>query len=881
MIAAYTEGDEPVPGFRLLTPLAWEPYGSVWKAIGPGGMEACVKIVSLVNRQRMKEFSALRLVKHVRHPNIVPILAFWLRDRHGNFVDEAIVDLADLNPVRPVDLIIVMGLGDKSLFDCMREWQEKGQRGIPPEELLCYMDDVAHALDHLNQPVHDMGSGLAGIQHCDIKPQNILIVGNAAQVCDLGGARLAENSIGHTAPVGSAAYMAPEYISEGKPSRATDQYSLGICYAEVRTGALPLNAKSPAAAYLTHIRGALDLSLLPEAERAVIARATSVRPENRFPTCLALVRALKEACGSIETIRPPAKAPETATLNVLAEAPASAQVPANSEAPTRTPEPEDSESIDPGADRPPAEHDSSDSQSSAIDLGSGAQGGGGNSDTLATGINLMSQAAAMSFPAGSPALTQTMRVDVSIVKRGDTPIDDDQEDWPVPGRPAVPRSAPVVSQPQEPQAQVAEDPSDEVALGAAPLVENAAPIQESSPVPPDPVSFWGSPGSGAIPPSQLSAVGKAPSDPWVDGPASPPRRRRRNLRLPATMAAAAVIGLLGSWLMRGSVSGTPAADAADTTDETTSAEAAATLTRDGDTPRAPTVTRTSMPFALERTGVRYANLPEAMVAAWDGDRIVIHGAGPFMSAPLDVHGKSLTLEGAPGCRPTILLTAQTKQHWNALVCSDRSLTLRNLELRREVDGASAAPLIVCENAPLHLINCRLDVPHGSAAVICRNPRQVEIVGSAVIVATLGLCVEVGDGSPCDVRILDTTIAVTQIGGAALSLWAPEIHQAASLRLTLERNVISAGRIFAVKALPRSLAVDCVGNDLTFREALVSCVGFAGREGWRRITSWRQQDNHYHAAGEWLRVDGKPGGIASEDAWQSLWAATDAKTLSQQ
>src|SRR5579871_229673 len=121
MIAAYTEGDEPVPGFRLVKLLSYENFGSVWKATGPGGMEACVKIVSLVNKKQLKEFSALRLVKHVRHPNLVPILAFWLKDRQGKFIDERLVEDSDPLATHPVDLIMVMGLGDKSLFHRLKE----------------------------------------------------------------------------------------------------------------------------------------------------------------------------------------------------------------------------------------------------------------------------------------------------------------------------------------------------------------------------------------------------------------------------------------------------------------------------------------------------------------------------------------------------------------------------------------------------------------------------------------------------------------------------------------------------------------------------------------------------------------------------------------
>ena len=87
---------------------------------------------------------------------------------------------------RPSELIIVMGLGDMTLSDRL----EQCPGGIPGPELFEYMEAAARAIDFLNSPRHDLGRGpVSPIQHCDIKPQNILVVGGSAQVCDFGFAR--------------------------------------------------------------------------------------------------------------------------------------------------------------------------------------------------------------------------------------------------------------------------------------------------------------------------------------------------------------------------------------------------------------------------------------------------------------------------------------------------------------------------------------------------------------------------------------------------------------------------------------------------------------------------------------------------------------------
>jgi serine/threonine protein kinase len=293
MKSSYTQGDEPVPGFQLVSFLGAGPMSQVWKAVAPGGTSAALKIIRLNSQAALKEFCSIRLFKQVRHPHLVPLMAFWVKDEGGKLVDERLVGEFVLTQPRSVDLLIAMGLGDKSLSDRLRECQEKGEPGIPRDELLSYLTDAAQGIDHLNQPIHDLGSGPVAIQHCDIKPQNILIAGNAAQICDLGIARVVGDPR-NTAPVGSAAYIAPELLLHSKPSGATDQYSLAISYYELRTGHLPLHAESVAGAFFTHLQGKLDLGRLPDAERVIVARATALQPDQRFPNCAAMVDALKQ-----------------------------------------------------------------------------------------------------------------------------------------------------------------------------------------------------------------------------------------------------------------------------------------------------------------------------------------------------------------------------------------------------------------------------------------------------------------------------------------------------------------------------------------------------------------------------------------------------------
>ena len=71
----YRVGDEPVPGFKLLAFLGRGGFGEVWKVSAPGGTAIALKPIPLEHATGSKEIRSLRLVKRLRHPNLVPIIA--------------------------------------------------------------------------------------------------------------------------------------------------------------------------------------------------------------------------------------------------------------------------------------------------------------------------------------------------------------------------------------------------------------------------------------------------------------------------------------------------------------------------------------------------------------------------------------------------------------------------------------------------------------------------------------------------------------------------------------------------------------------------------------------------------------------------------------
>jgi len=323
MSATYVVGDQPIPGagYRLVAFLGRGGFGEVWKATAPGGAEAALKIIRLGSREGRKELRALQLVKRIHHTNLVPIIAFWVKNQQGEILDDEAVLQAGRRetahrvtitaPVAPLgtaadqdgpaELIIAMGLGDQNLYDRLEQCRQKGLPGIPDEELLGYLEDSAAAIDFLNSPVHDLGAGPAGIQHCDIKPHNLVLVGGSVQVCDFGLAQMIGASHATTAAA-SIAYAAPECLVEGKPSDSTDQYCLAVSFVELKTGQLPYSDTTMAAVLDAKRNDKLDLGFLPAAAQRVVRRATSSDPAKRYGSCLEMVHELRGALMSPDRV---------------------------------------------------------------------------------------------------------------------------------------------------------------------------------------------------------------------------------------------------------------------------------------------------------------------------------------------------------------------------------------------------------------------------------------------------------------------------------------------------------------------------------------------------------------------------------------------------
>jgi len=262
--------EEIIPGYTIRNRIGAGGYGEVWKADAPGGLAKAIKFVygRLEEERASRELKALSRIKEVRHPFLL-----------------------SLERIEVVDgqLVIVSELADANLMNRFEQCVAAGAPGIPRDELLVYMSDAADALDYMQE--------VFSLQHLDIKPENLLILGGRVKVADFGLVKdiqdPAVSLVGGWTPV----YAAPEVFT-GHPSLRSDQYSLAIVFQELLTGVLPFSGRKAAQLVMQHQRSSPRLEPLPPDDRPVIARALAKDPEDRFPSCRDLVDQLRNAAGS-------------------------------------------------------------------------------------------------------------------------------------------------------------------------------------------------------------------------------------------------------------------------------------------------------------------------------------------------------------------------------------------------------------------------------------------------------------------------------------------------------------------------------------------------------------------------------------------------------
>ena len=271
---ALQAGLVPYPGYRLRTFLGRGGFGEVWEAAVEGGAPVALKFMECnASRSAQHEIRTLQVVQHLSHPNLLRVERVW---SYQSF------------------LVIAMELAHADLDDLLQAAQKKHGTGLGLKQTCAYLTPVADALDFLNRRQHKVGGQLVGVQHCDVKPSNMLLVGGTVKLGDFGTATLMTAGTQPHRHQGTADYAAPELFQRRVHER-TDQYALAVSYCVVRGGGrLPF---ADAAAAYRRGRGqpVPDLTMLTARERPIIARALDPVPHRRWPCCADLLAELTAA----------------------------------------------------------------------------------------------------------------------------------------------------------------------------------------------------------------------------------------------------------------------------------------------------------------------------------------------------------------------------------------------------------------------------------------------------------------------------------------------------------------------------------------------------------------------------------------------------------
>ncbi|MHB8510740.1 MAG: Stk1 family PASTA domain-containing Ser/Thr kinase [Actinomycetota bacterium] len=167
-----------------------------------------------------------------------------------------------------------------------------------------------------------------GIVHRDVKPANIMINSRGeVKVADFGIARAASGeSVTQTATVlGTAQYFSPEQAQAAPVDARSDLYSLGVVMYEMMTRQVPFSGSSPVAIAYKHVKEdpipptRLNADI-PASIEAVVMRALSKNPDNRYQSAQEMRQDIERAIRGLPVDAPRVLSPSEQTA-VMSAAP--------------------------------------------------------------------------------------------------------------------------------------------------------------------------------------------------------------------------------------------------------------------------------------------------------------------------------------------------------------------------------------------------------------------------------------------------------------------------------------------------------------------------------------------------------------------------------
>lgn len=262
--------------------------------IGAGGMAVLYKAKDL-------ELSRIVAVKVLR-PSLVSDPEFLYRFKRearsaANLSHPNIVTVHDVGQDGPNTHYIVMEFVEGSNLKQL----VRARGAFELDAALAIIIEISKGIGYAHR---------AGLVHCDVKPQNILVSPEKSiKVVDFGIARAfteATEDQREDMVWGSPHYFSPEVAQGSSPGPASDVYSIGVVFFELLSGRLPFQGSSYEELALAHIQDPppklSDLNHgIPIELSRIVGKTLEKDPSSRFRTADQLGRILQSfsAQGSI------------------------------------------------------------------------------------------------------------------------------------------------------------------------------------------------------------------------------------------------------------------------------------------------------------------------------------------------------------------------------------------------------------------------------------------------------------------------------------------------------------------------------------------------------------------------------------------------------
>jgi serine/threonine-protein kinase len=277
------------------------------RKLAEGGM-AEIFLAKLVGEQGFERDVVIkRMLKHLSAVN----------DFVNMFLDEAKLAARLVHP--NVIQINELGLADGCYFICMEylpgedfstviRTAGRKREYVPLAVVARVMADAAHGLAYAHDFTDAVGKPL-GIVHRDISPSNIYATYQGlVKVLDFGIAKAESRLTNTSAGVvkGKYMYMAPEQARGVPVDRRADVFSLGVSLYEAVTHYRPFSRENDLAilnaVLKCDFKSPRELRKdLPGELEAIILKAMGAKPEDRYPSALAMAEDLERFIGSVST----------------------------------------------------------------------------------------------------------------------------------------------------------------------------------------------------------------------------------------------------------------------------------------------------------------------------------------------------------------------------------------------------------------------------------------------------------------------------------------------------------------------------------------------------------------------------------------------------